>query len=332
MNRNPPEPLDAEERALAAQLPPVGGRNEPAPELDAQILAAARAARAGAGSQRRPRRWQMPFALAASLCLAVGLAWQLRQAPSRHARMDGVRPVATAPAAGTAAEAAPAQDSSSAPFPAPAAVQAAPAIQPRAVTEAARPAPTAPPGDAADAAPPPAQPAAEFSPPPPPPAPAPAVVSPATVHAFPADAEATEAAGSERRMLKGTARKGSLPVEPAAVAAPVPKALAPAPAAPARPAAPAVQTAAPAPAAQASRATGGNADRSPAESEDIEDDLPPATMASPAARQAWLQRITELAHAGRLDEARASLAEFRRRYPNEPIPAILHKLEQDAQR
>ena len=27
-----------------------------------------------------------------------------------------------------------------------------------------------------------------------------------------------------------------------------------------------------------------------------------------------------------------SLAEFRRRYPNEQIPAILHKLEQDAQR
>lgn len=55
-------------------------------------------------------------------------------------------------------------------------------------------------------------------------------------------------------------------------------------------------------------------------------------MDSPAVREAWLRRIAELAHAGRLDEARASLKEFRRRYPNEQIPAILHKLEQDAQR
>ncbi|MBZ0087460.1 MAG: hypothetical protein K8F33_05120, partial [Thermomonas sp.] len=69
MNRFPPEPLDAEERALAAQLPHLRGHGEPAPELDARILAAARTAppEAGHRSPRQPRHWQMPAALAASL-------------------------------------------------------------------------------------------------------------------------------------------------------------------------------------------------------------------------------------------------------------------------
>ena len=195
MNRLPPEPLDAEERALTAQLPRVRGRSEPTPELDAQILAAARAAQAGPVSPRKPRRWQVPFALAASLCLAVGLAWQLRQTPSRHTQMDRARPVATAPATSAAAEstpeagpiAAPARDSSAAPPPAPAAMPVAPApvIQPRAAMEAARPSPAAPPDNPADAAPalPQARPAPEFAPPPPPP-PAPAAAPPATIHAF----------------------------------------------------------------------------------------------------------------------------------------------------
>ncbi len=59
----------------------------------------------------------------------------------------------------------------------------------------------------------------------------------------------------------------------------------------------------------------------------VEVDEPPATMNSPSARKAWLRRISELVHAGRNEEARASLAEFRRRYPNERIPAELKVLE-----
>ncbi|WP_297830754.1 hypothetical protein [Thermomonas sp.] len=342
MNRLPPEPLDAEERALTAQLPRVRGRSEPTPELDAQILAAARAAQAGPVSPRKPRRWQVPFALAASLCLAVGLAWQLRQTPSRHTQMDRARPVATAPATSAAAEstpeagpiAAPARDSSAAPPPAPAAMPVAPApvIQPRAAMEAARPSPAAPPDNPADAAPalPQARPAPEFAPPPPPP-PAPAAAPPATIHAFPAEAETAEASRSDRRALEGTARQRALSAESASGTAPASKALAAPPppsTAPVRPAAPP-----PVPSAQASRAAAGSgAAHSRFESDDVEDDLPPATMDSPAVREAWLRRIAELAHAGRLDEARASLKEFRRRYPNEQIPAILHKLEQDAQR
>lgn len=57
------------------------------------------------------------------------------------------------------------------------------------------------------------------------------------------------------------------------------------------------------------------------------DDVPPATMASPAARDAWLKRIRQLQQQGDLDAARASLAEFRRRYPQATLPSDLRELE-----
>ena len=58
-----------------------------------------------------------------------------------------------------------------------------------------------------------------------------------------------------------------------------------------------------------------------------EEDVPPATMDAPAARDAWLRRIGELQLQGKVDEARASLAEFRRRYPDAVLPPELRKLE-----
>lgn len=58
-----------------------------------------------------------------------------------------------------------------------------------------------------------------------------------------------------------------------------------------------------------------------------EEDVPPATMDAPAARDAWLKRIAELQQQGRIDDARASLAEFRRRYPDAVLPPELRKLE-----
>jgi len=58
-----------------------------------------------------------------------------------------------------------------------------------------------------------------------------------------------------------------------------------------------------------------------------EEDVPPATMDAPAARDAWLRRIGELQQQGRIDEAKASLAEFRRRYPDAVLPQELRKLE-----
>ena len=81
----PLQPLDAEERALAKALPRPNGRSEPGPDLDASILASAHAALQPARTARsgaRPRiGWIAPASLAASLLLAVGLAWRLRPLP-----------------------------------------------------------------------------------------------------------------------------------------------------------------------------------------------------------------------------------------------------------
>ena len=44
-------------------------------------------------------------------------------------------------------------------------------------------------------------------------------------------------------------------------------------------------------------------------------------------RDAWLKRIGELLKQGKHDEAKASLAEFRRRYPDVSLPPDLRKLE-----
>lgn len=56
------------------------------------------------------------------------------------------------------------------------------------------------------------------------------------------------------------------------------------------------------------------------------DDTPPASVDSPAVREAWLERIRDLVAAGHHDEARASFAEFRRRHPAAPVPADLRGL------
>lgn len=56
------------------------------------------------------------------------------------------------------------------------------------------------------------------------------------------------------------------------------------------------------------------------------DDVPPATMNSPTAREAWLNRVATLLRAGRIDEARASLVEFHRRYPDARLPEELRSL------
>jgi hypothetical protein len=61
--------------------------------------------------------------------------------------------------------------------------------------------------------------------------------------------------------------------------------------------------------------------------DDPVEDIPPATAASPAVRDAWLHRIGELLEQGKRQEATASLAEFRRRYPNAVLPPALRALE-----
>ncbi|ADV27188.1 putative proline/alanine-rich repetetive membrane anchored protein [Pseudoxanthomonas suwonensis 11-1] len=106
------EPLTPEELELQRQLEATAGPG-PSPGIDARILAAARAqpacpattapaARSAAQHRRRPRRWIAPLGLAASLVLAFGVAWQLRE-PPRPGQMLPVREQA-----GTSAPAQPA--------------------------------------------------------------------------------------------------------------------------------------------------------------------------------------------------------------------------------
>ena len=78
--------LDPAERALADALARGAGAQGPSPALDAAVLGAARAATArtaagvGVPARRHRRRpaWLRAGALAASVVLAVGVAWQLR--------------------------------------------------------------------------------------------------------------------------------------------------------------------------------------------------------------------------------------------------------------
>lgn len=54
-------------------------------------------------------------------------------------------------------------------------------------------------------------------------------------------------------------------------------------------------------------------------------DVPPATVASPEVRDAWLARIRALLAGGHAEEARASLEEFQRRYPDFVLPEDLRE-------
>ena len=311
MNRLPREPLDAEERALAARLPRLHGRDEPDAALDARILAVAHAAVSSPTPVATRRRgWIVPLTAAASVSLAVGLAWQLQPPPPA----PSVSPADTAAAsAGQARDGEQPVMRSMEPAPPPTAramrsppmPMTSPATQAVLVEDNARiareRAPAEPVADARAAAP-------EFVPAPPP-----------------------EAAMAE-----------TMPVEVMA-----PPLAPPAPPAPATPAAPqaalgrsaatdeAVSVSGTRVRPEAKRARAQNEAEAAADAATLdtfskamdEDDVPPATMDAPAARDAWLRRILELQQQGKIDEARASLAEFRRRYPDAVLPPELRKLE-----
>ena len=69
-----------------------------------------------------------------------------------------------------------------------------------------------------------------------------------------------------------------------------------------------------------------DAEQAPAWLDQPPDDIPPASMDSPAVREAWLARIRELLAAGHAEEARASFEEFRRRHPDAEVPDDLRTL------
>jgi hypothetical protein len=135
---------ESEHDKLAARYRALG-REEPAPELDARILHAARQA---ARSRPGRRRWMLPVSIAAVIVLSVGVAVQVQREQSGQADQSG--PSTEAGKAATPAEpgapAAPAAAASALP-PAPASappaagnVMRAPARELKLQESAARPA------------------------------------------------------------------------------------------------------------------------------------------------------------------------------------------------
>lgn len=321
-----PGPLTPEERSLAARLARLGPHGEPSPALDARILAAARAGLAApAGLARKPPRWPLAVGIAASVALAVGLAWQLRPLPEAVV-YDEAASAAVAPeemqaevAAAPAATAAPAE-------PAPAAGPEAPPAAFGRASEPGREAAVeqAPAADSQvdDAAPVSRQERYRAQPAPPPPAPA-----PARVLSQPSPVAEPDA---------GVADVVALPAPPAPPTPATQAAKTAAPVAP--PATQAVTREAAARREQAaaeSRSEAHAADAAAQETQNTQDtfadepfveDVPPATADSPRVRDAWLHRIRELHAAGETDAARASLEEFVRRYPDAPLPEDLQPL------
>lgn len=330
------EPLDAEERDLAARLGRAGPFDGPSPALDAKILAAAHAAAATrVPSRRRHFAWLgVPPALvtgvgvAAAAVLALGLVWQMRPQYGDFAarsEANGEEEVILIAEPATAARA-PAAN----PPPLPASpVSQAPAE--RAV--AARADDTAVASASAKAA-------ASV----PAPAPAPAMSDEAGTLAAQA-AVATE----EKREAEATARANDgFVAEPPGTAAPVRKshatyttaaraaaerraraignAPAPAPApAPVAEAAPAA-----APMAAAAESDAATLDRIEVTGSRIRLAEIPVSDDSRLAVDEWLQRIRARRDDGDLEHARASLRLFQRQHPRVRLPADLRALLTDA--
>lgn len=308
MNQRPHEPLDAEQRALAALLPRPHGRAEPGADLDARILAAARAATQPSTTKPavpRRRSWIAPTAVAASLMLAVGLAWQLRPPPSLETSTSAA---ASAPAdadADAGSDAMVARAFEAVPPPASVATPMPQPVQMKPAPSSSEPVPSAEFARAARVQAAPAEPemAAVAAPPPAPPAP--------VVVDSPAPMAETQMAAPARMAAPAMAKSASTDEASRERAAAAGNAAAQAQDASER--------------AAADAATLDTV--TIASPEEPDEDVPPATADSPEVRDAWLRRIGELLKQGKTEDAKASLAEFRRRYPEVTLPPELRKLE-----
>ena len=350
MNTRDHEPLTPEERDLAQRLSRLGGHAAPSASLDARILAAAQAAVAApaatARGRRRPR-WPFGVSIAASLAVALGIAWQLRPQPE-HA----VLPAASEEASQYGAMVLEAPKPAGAPPPPASNGDTPDAADTGTAVEA--------PADAAPA------PAVRARPVPPPPEPVPvAEASPADeapiVFDEPTLKRAAATADAERRQREETrfdVAAPALSAPPAPAPPPPPPSAAPAPvpesrgfvASPpsaatataigattqvARERKASVQSAAAAADAGATLdsivVTGTRIERTDRHESETSvdqplDDRPPASADAPEVRDAWLRRIRERRAAGQLDDARASLREFVRRHPDTAVPDDLRPL------
>lgn len=333
MNRPDREPLTPEERMLADRLARDGNAVSPSAALDAVILAAAREA-AGAAqpqaqvatTQHRPsprrRRWPFATGIAASLALAVGIAWQMRPVPDTEMRAASEVP-SNAPASSTA--------------PAPDVLRS----REIATSSPAEPAPTpAPVEAAADAAVSDAASTADDT------SPA-ASTRKESVAAESADTSSMSASMSAPAVEQIPAERPTAfvadphpaveppPPAPAAMRAIPAPAPAPPPAPPSPPApmqAPAEtaarRAATPAAASATARQTQSESQAWMRDSIDDgpDDGDPPASANAPEVRAAWLARVRELLDAGRVADAKASLTEFHRRHPQADLPPDLRAL------
>jgi resuscitation-promoting factor RpfA len=352
MNR-PSEPLNAEERDLAQRLARLGGPREPAPALDAIILAAARAAVSEPAAATpieapedpkvtplRPRkptpRWPLGMGLAASLVLAAGIGWRLQGDGDGSSKDFGA---SSAPAAIFHEEATEAVIlepplERTPPPPPPPLGGAADAVARRndvAQPQQAKAAPaSSKPDFVADA------PMTESIAP----AEAPAASPPAgaSANAVAADDALDKVSVTGSRVAAeravGAAEYTRTPLSDRreqALSEPESKATGNRSAAAARPAAVASPPP-PAPTRQNERARGlADSTESDAEARKVRDSdaydaSPPVSADSPEFRQAWLKRIRDHIAKGEQDAARNSLQEFRRRYPDIELPEDLRKL------
>jgi hypothetical protein len=297
------ESLTAEERKFAEQLARLGPHGEPSAALDAKILAAAHAAVMPRAHKQRVR-WPLYAGAAASVLLAVGIAFQLRMP-----HPPSIPVVSEAPVAEKFAEPAP--------------EISAPPAQP---ALAEKPLPPPPPKSIASVPPPRVQ---QLSPAPapvvapPPPAPAPAIVAeeyaPAATFAREARADTTPAAETE--LLKATANAERQRAGGAKMADGYVSTAAPALAAPPPP------PAAPALAADAAASGSTTLDRVI-----IIDAHPVKLIDTPVEQDVllperkWRKRIEQRLQQGDHDGARNSLRLFVGEYPQAKLPPELRAL------
>lgn len=331
------EPLTLDERAWAERLARIGPHDGPSMALDTRILAAARAAVA-----QRPldqpwrRRWPGLVGAAASLVLAIGLAWQLQpflrsrpslgevpaaaQIPRSEGSLPADVPAAADPVAQTAMDKPP-----SPPGPA---IMPAPARQPAPPPTVAKARPQVPPPRPTGFDDDPIPPSSEY-------ADAAAARQAASQSAA---SDASTGTSNERRERAATATPRAFPADVAGetrMPVPAPRTAAPAESAEQRGFAPlqdvpAAATASSPPPTSQTKTTaehddtgvhrvGGTGSRLPLAELPVREDarLEPA---------AWLQRIRDRRDADDLDGARASLALFRDSHPRIRLPDDLARL------
>ncbi|GAB3754225.1 hypothetical protein [Lysobacter olei] len=312
------DPLTPQERELAARLARLGPHGEPPAALDARILAAAHAA--VATSPHAHRRWPALLAVAATLALAIGLTWQLRPhddaAPVLHEGPAASAEMEAAPAA--SADAVPAEAATAAAVPADAAAASA--------TDSAR---SAPPASAPGSAPlptPPSAPTAQAQSQSRPSTRASRTSAPVTGTAAlraapPPEGQATQ----EEPLAMQPSEEAAAPARVMASPPPPPPAPVAAPAAVATPqaatAAPMMRKAMPQPVAADSAAEAAL----PRINGRAVSDVPIEDDARLDATD-WLDRIRLRQLADDTSGARASLALFRRYYPDRAIPEDLAPL------